>query len=439
MSNIELNPEEFTIDGEKSYTEWLTEMANVIREKTDTTEPIKPVAFPTKMKDISSGALLKIYNNVNSVQFELTGIPANFVHNYANIFNTTSLLMSSANNPSTRCYLTGDAKYISGAAFGSSVTVSSKIQLITDISFKKCETIGTSAFRNLSSNISKTASFPECTMISNDAFMFANISAIYAPKCKTIGTQAFYNVTDGTTGLTDVTLGSPESIGYHAFYYQQKMTDGINFKNTKYIGSAAFAGCNNFAVPLDAPKCSRIEGYSQRPLFGANYGVSYIYLPSLRSVAISTTESRYNLYATFTGMYGLEFAYISYRDTLSSNSYNGSYAFSSCYNLKNVVLINFEGIGNRMFSGTSNLTSIFLWHSDSTKYTTVYVMSSASDYPGWITSRVKIVVPDYAYDLQYSYMYSGYRSMIMSLPEDEFKARVKELVDEYRGVDTSIW
>lgn len=428
MSNTELNPEDLTIAEGESYTEWLTEMADTIRAKLGTDEPIKPVAFPTKMRQIASGnALFKASNNVNDKQFELNFIPAYVGSYYGGIISSGGFV--SVSNSSVHNYLTGDVSFISGYGFYS-------MALTTDVSFKNCKSVGNRAFYG-NTNL-RTAYFPECEEFDYLAFQrVSNLASIYAPNCRIISWGAFGGVFTNYVGdtstvssmrLVNADLGSPEIIDYGAFYWQSLMTSGLNFENTKSIGGSAFYSCTLFNVPVDAPVCSFVGNYA----FMQTHDVSYAYLPNLVD---STWISRYGysqsytfqpLAYTFYHTYGLEFAYINFPDKLSTYACNNT--FGSCYNMKNVVLRNIANVGSNLFNGCSNLRSIFIWNDDPSGYT-----SGNGWFPNTLTN---VVVPDFAYSLQSRYVTS---SRLISMPEAEFKARVKELVDEYRGVDTPIW
>lgn len=421
MSNIDLNSDDLTIAEGESYTDWLTEMADIIREKTDTTEPIKPVAFPTKMREISGGGLFRLSNNVNSAQFEFTEIPQSFWAYYGSSIARKSAFLSNASHN----YLTGDATSIASSAFSYGST-NSEIQYVTDLSFRHCKVIGGSVFAGFTRL--KTASFPECTSIGNYAFSGAYLSEIYAPKCETIGTEAFHG-----THLVSVTLGSPITIGMSAFDYQSNMTSGLTFDKCITIGSYAFNRCTNFSVPFDAPNCTNVTT-GDTPIFAENYGIPYIYLPMLS--AIYSSYGMYRLHNKFAYMYGLEFAYINYPGNISSGYVVCGGTFRNCSNLKNVVLRNVGMLSGSVFLSDDLLSSIFLWHDYPASYTSI---SSGSMYNPNIATNAKIVVPESAYDLQVNNVFASLRSQIMSMPEAAFKARVKELVDEYRGIDTPIW
>lgn len=433
MSNTEINPEDLTIAEGESYTEWLTEMADVIREKTDTTAKIKPVAFPTKMKQISSGGLFKLSNNRNTKKFEMNYIPSHFAYNNSGIFSSgASYFVSSVTN-TVHNYLTGDVSIISDYGFQSA-------NLITDVSFKKCTRMGWMAFK--SNSYLRSAYFPECQEFGSYAFHHVQtLNSIYAPKCNTIQEGAFGgNITNfvGETNvpvspmkLVNVNLGSPESIGSSAFYYQSLMTSGLSFSKTKYIGMYAFYSCSVFEVPIDAPVCSFV---GSNVLF-SNSKVSYAYLPSLKQnwhASVSTSYDYVNMYNTFMSALGLEFAYISFVGKFSSSTNYASSPFMFCPKLTNIVLRNFCWLPTYMFYGTTSLRSVFLWNDTRTDYISALSMSALVG----LGNSVKFVVPSFAYASQIKTFGT---TSVVSMTESAFKARVKELVDGYRGVDTSLW
>lgn len=423
MPNTDINPDDLTIDGEESYTEWLQEMADVIRDKLDTDEQMKPVAFPSKMRGIpnNTGQLLKVSNNISSTQnltYELSGIPQSFWNTYAPLISSMANA-AGVNVIHGSLFLTGDAIEVGDWGFcWSSTNANSPLIMpnFTDISFRYCQKVGAKAFGG--GMYLRTCSFPELMEIGESAFWGnSKMTTFYAPKCSSIGSYAF-GAKSGISkpAFSQATLGSPEDIGMYAFQYQSALQSGISLENAKSIGNGAFYGCFKLSMPADAPLCTFIDSRA----FQSCSSVPYAYLPNLSSSA--------KLSSAFQDATALSFAYISYADR-GGNRIDS--AFLSCSNLEAVVFRNLGGFGNSVFIGASKLQSIYLWNDTSTDYTVL------SNYTG-IPASCKMIVPDFAYDgyLGMSYYTS---SKLMSLPEAEFKRQVKELVDEVRGVDTPIW
>lgn len=420
MPNTDINPDDLTIDGEESYTEWLQEMANVIREKLDTDEQMKPVAFPSKMRGIpnNTGMLFKTSNASNSNTFEFGGIPKNFYANYSSVYKFDQGF-SNASGATT--YLTGDALEIDDKGF---FELSPSV-----VSFRYCKKIGSSAFGSLVGSYY----FPELEEIGSYAYALnyysRNAFYLYAPKCKVVGYMAFGSYTNTAHNnygkAISVNLGSPVSFGELAFAEQDKLTGGFSFDKAEYIGERCFRECYRLRVPLDAPLLSYLGA---RALEKCSQ-MSYAYLPNLSGGALL----QYGFYSAT----GIEFIYLGYPSGTTSSALTS--AFLGCPSCS-IVLRNVYSLGDSVFASNSTRKTVYIWNDDG-KDSDRFTQASNYTFAGMLSNDViTFYVPDFDYSKYISAPnWSGLKSRIYSLPEEEFKTKVKEMVDEVRGVDTPIW
>lgn len=184
----------------ENLTTLFTDIADVIREKAGTTDPIVADAFPEAISMIETGG-----GGDTSVE--------------DGIIDRTITEITNSRVTSIGLY-----------AFIECLS-------LTAANFPEATSIGNSAFfRCLSLT---TASFPKATTIGGDAFLrCVSLTAASFPKATSIGNSAFRNC----SGLTTVSFPEATRIGSSAFQYCSKLTT-VSYPKATYIGAYAFNEC----------------------------------------------------------------------------------------------------------------------------------------------------------------------------------------------------
>ena len=123
---------------------------------------------------------------------------------------------------------------------------------LTSVSFKACQTIGSSAFGKCI-NLTNV-NFPICSIIYSDAFnSCANLTSVSFPMCTIVGYGAFFSCAK----LSAVDLPFCTQLSEYAFYYCSSLVN-VSLPLCSRFGSNAFNNCKSLQK-VNFPMCSRIE------------------------------------------------------------------------------------------------------------------------------------------------------------------------------------
>lgn len=422
MPNTDINIEP-TIDGEKSYQEWLTDTADAIREKGETTDLIKPVAFPSAIRNIENTAknFLKVsYYSTNTPQqiesSEITGVPRFF---YSYYMANGALVSGTSYTKFT--YVEGDALELGFHAFDGA-------QQLLSASFRYCYSMSDYALRYCLAM--SDLYMPKLRYIGKGAFdNCQQLKSLNAPLCEYIGDSAF----TACIKMTDLELGSPYYIGEYCFTSVSNASISLGFENVTRIGAQAFSYNSKMNYPVYAPNCSylggaafaragitaavfpSLSGSSNNALQMAPFAFSDCNKVSMICLGTSDRSQEVTIDGTFFRCNSLDTLIFLCR-TWFYHYATGNYssAFSGCSNLMSLYLYGNEFPLNRTYLKDTPLVS-----SKNGVYGSVYVLESL--YSLWVSN------------------YSEFSERFVSMTEEAFKSKVKEIVDEACGIDSSLW
>lgn len=247
-------------------TEFLTGIANAIREKTGTSDPINPQDFATTIAEMQTGGgsedeLLESYVegtllNLNVDTITIVASNAFTGQNFytASLVNCTSLNYNAFNACSN----------------------------LLEINLPKCTIIGDSAFYSCSRLT--TVNIPNCLSIYSSAFMYCPIQEISLPLCTQIRGNAFTY-----TGIQSINLPECTRLFTSAFQSASDLTY-ISIPKCTSIGANAFRACTN----LESVYAPELLSTDYAP-FGQCSNLISITLPKISSIASSMFEQCYNL------------------------------------------------------------------------------------------------------------------------------------------------
>ncbi len=216
-----------------------------------------------------------------------------------------------------------DCKSLTDCVFDNALSVGEKAFLncksIKSLSLKSAESVGNKAFHGCTSlccfslesvksiyfdcftDISESVTaliLPELETVFDveEASFPKNIVTFYAPKLKNIPSNAFKN----NRNLSEITLGSVETIGNHAFYYCSSLTE-IDLSTVKSIGEYAFYSCSGLTeVDLSSLQilgkygfnnCSKLKAFDMPELLDMGaysfYGTKLNYLSAPKATTVS--------------------------------------------------------------------------------------------------------------------------------------------------------
>ena len=318
-------------------TEFLTEIADAIREKTGTSDPINPQDFATTIAEMQTGGgggdLLTQAIEGTIIGFNSPELSA--IGSYA-FFQNPNLM--AVNLP--KCTSIGSL------AFNGCLN-------IIDISLPKCTQVGSSAF--YSCNGLTELNLPECTSIGSGAFQYCrNIAEINLPKCTYIDMSGFASC----SALTNVNLPECLSLNTGAFSSCSRLTF-ISLPKCLSIGDNAFFQCyalssvympNVSSLRSIFPYCSGFKEFtgpnvlSVYGTFMACQNLSSVVLPKCTHIGTQTFQNCQSL------------TYVSLPECV----YVGDYAFAYCYKLPEIRLPKCGSIGYSAFSYCSELKAVYL-------------------------------------------------------------------------------
>ena len=280
---------------ENNLSDFLTNIADAIRDKKGTSDPINAQDFASEIESIETGGggdeelqeILNVYERKYNV-IDNSNIKSITPYMFYSFSTLTSISLP-------KCSIIGQGAFYS-------------CNKLTSISIPKCEILGPSAFElcRISNEINlplckslgaytfrgnpiKSAMLPECEYIGNTCFSGTSLNYVYVPKCSVIEGSAFANChsLNDTNNIIlnqkDLTLGSfcfastdisntnfisnVENIILkgQTFYYCSKLTSAT-INNLKELPTNTFSACSKLSY-IDLPKCSVI--YS-----GAFYSIS---------------------------------------------------------------------------------------------------------------------------------------------------------------------
>lgn len=289
------------ISGYSTFADWATDAADAVREKTESTEKIKPCNLPEAIRGIEVGARgdecvyggsVKIVSDESpsplAYTSQITGmnnfyIPITRMHlksgNITHMGDWASLSFVQADGAisvpsggfsgSLWSVLT-DAIFPECVDIGSSAFT--RCRELKNISFPKCRKIGTLAFAECSS-LSEVI-FPECETIENSAFMSCSFSTVIFPECKKIEANAFKNC----FYLSDIYFPTCKSILYNAFC--NCSLQNIYMPKCEMIGSVAFCYAGGgLQTTFSFPACEILSS-SALISIRASGGLSFYFMGS---------------------------------------------------------------------------------------------------------------------------------------------------------------
>lgn len=321
------------ISGYSTFADWATDAADAVREKTESTEKIKPCNLPEAIRAIEVGA------RGNEFFYAQRGYPSSVVLSSAvtlvtreieSVLPPVCLGILSWNDPyllrwayckgelfpygtgseflyfsSVRAdnalsipsgaYSRGSARWILHTAiFPKCETIGiyafDDCEKLSNISFPECKLIGNGAFRSCYSL--KNANFPKCTTIEGNAFAScSSLSSLYFPNCETIGAAAFYRCS-----LANVMFPKCKSIGNDAFKYATCGVSAVlSFPACEILSSSAFVSIRT-SGDLSFYFMGSSIPVMQGAVFGGNTPDMKIYVPSslLASYKNATNWIRYS-------------------------------------------------------------------------------------------------------------------------------------------------
>ena len=251
---------------------FLTDVANSIREKKGTTELIPASDFDTEIESIETGGGSTVTKGIIINECDENGFATD-----VSIVGMTSIPNS---------YFTA-YNYDYGNALNKFVK---NIQLPSGLT-----SIGGSAFRNCK-NLALTELPSGVTSIENSAFQYcAKLALTELPSGVTsIGNNAFQSCSN--LALIELPSGVT-SIGNSAFYGCTNLAKMTCLGNITSIGNSAFYGCTNlskFALPniTSIPTLNSTGIFDKTPIAG---GAGYIYVPDdlVESFKSATNWSTY--------------------------------------------------------------------------------------------------------------------------------------------------
>ena len=184
-----------------SLNGFLTDIADAIRTKKETTEPINAQDFANEILNIKTGDT-EIEDSI--IDGTITKI------NNKNVTKIKESLFLNNNR-------------------------------LTEANFQNCLIIGSNAFDNCYKLT--TISFPNCEYIYSNAFQrCSKLSIVDLPNCSGMDSNTFPRLSN----LAEVNLPNCLTIGSSAFYYCSNLTN-INLNNLMAAETAAFQGCSNLA------------------------------------------------------------------------------------------------------------------------------------------------------------------------------------------------
>lgn len=287
------------ISSYSTFADWATDAADAVREKTESTEKIKPCNLPEAIRGIEVGARGDIYwlsiSDVGTISFRTDEALSSFVFglglgSYCQVNSVYFTRDTCPRIPSSVYILsvTGTCKVIPANCF--------YYCRFETIQFPECETIETDAFtycrgmRSISfpaCRLIKMRAFSTCTAINSIEFpmvetigkyAFSNCAAIKSvdlPNCKTIGDSAFYSC----SSISTINLPKVETIGESVFYFRSGISHSLSFPMCVSVGSNAFNACSNI-TGLYLPKCKAI-GHGA---FGTCYKMSTVTLGDCETI-----------------------------------------------------------------------------------------------------------------------------------------------------------
>lgn len=293
-------------------TQELTSLADAIRTKGGTSSPLMyPAGFISAINDMSTGGGVdNVRGFIERTQSEFNVSGVSKIASYAFYSNSAITLASFPD-----CYEIGSSAFyscenLSQISFPNCSIIYSyafaRCSYLSNADFPNCSVIGFYAFYNVS-KVNFTLSFPKCTTISSNAFMYASVQNADFPIVEYISNNAFNSCS-----------------------YLQK----ASFPKCSIVSSSAFYSCIRMSE-IYLPICSKIG----RDGFRGCQSLTSIYLPSCLEIGSSA-------FANCTILSEISLPCI-------SSIYSG--AFAEC-DLRSVHLATAKEIGSNAFFGNKNLT-----------------------------------------------------------------------------------
>lgn len=361
-----------TIGPNAQLTEFLTGIADAIREKTGTSDLINPQDFATTIAEMQTGG------NVESNPDEMLKAMVEGTMLTLNVSTISS---------------------IGSNAFANSFLI--------DVNLPTCTSIGTSAFVMCSNMIRFSA--PLCTRLDNYAFQSCYALAHFnMPNLSYIGYGAFNNCNN----FTLCSFPKCSYVGQLAFAYT-KITK-INLPQCTSLSTQAFAFCHNLVSvnSEDLPLITEL-----RNTFTQCSNLTYVSLPNVTSISGAFYECSKLETAFLPNCSRLEYGAFSRCSNLINVTATAcesvsAYAFNTCYKLPSISLPKCSYIGSRAFYQCSALSKLYLMSTAVVSlYNTQalsYTPMSSSSYLGYFGS---IYVPT---SLLASYKTATYWSVFSS-------------------------
>lgn len=276
---------------------FLTGIADAIRTKNETTEPINAQNFANEILNIKTGDTETEDGIIDRTITKITNNRVEKIGSYAFVYCSN---LTEANFPNcSRLY-----------EYAFSGTSISKITL------SKCLEIGRGVFSDCKKL--EECNLPECSKIDSYAFGYcSNLSIVNIPKCTSIGNNAFYN-----TKIQNISIPQCSKIEYSAFanatfltdiyaplitrlssgvFYTCKSLKNVTMPYINYIESSAFYGCNSldklefftYSINIASSNCFAYTPFSASSYLGY-YGS--IYVPT-SAVEIFKSKTNWAVYA----------------------------------------------------------------------------------------------------------------------------------------------
>ena len=319
-------------------TEFLTGIADAIREKTGSSDPINPQDFATTIAEMQTGGgasedeLLEKYVEGNLITL--------------NVSTLTSVASGAFTRKNFYKVDLPNCTTIGSSAFMSCTS-------LIDVNLPKCTLIYQNAFSSCSqlTNIN----IPECVSIYSSAFANSPAINVSLPKCTTLGYYAFSN-----TQIVSIALPECLVLSTGAFMSARYLTE-ISLPKCSYIQGNCFYQCYNL-ISIYAPEVSRIDAGA----FSNCSNLAMVSFPKLTKINQYTFRYCTNLQS----VYLPECSYINYEDfaycskltdvSLPKCSNLNSRPFYVCESLSNISLPMCSYIGTSAFYSCTKLEKLYL-------------------------------------------------------------------------------
>lgn len=353
-----------------TLTNWATDVANSIREKTGKTDPIPASEFDTEIAAIEAGS-------DTSIEDMLITRPTSFKeysNNRVTVLGKSALRDTSIESVNLPLVTTINSSALYGC------------ENLTSINVPLLKTIESYAFYSCESLI--TIDFPELEYIKDYAFYNCDaLTTINAPSLKSIGEAAFRHC-----DLISLNLPSVTTIGKSAFFECYDMIE-LNLPEATNILESAFYLCSKL-VTVNLAKATSIPNNC----FYDCISLSNINIPNLKTINDSC----------FTSCNKLNNIHFDLVETI------GEYSFQSCKGLETISFSSLKTIRDRAFRNCTSLKRLILSNNTVCTLNSTYVFqdSSISSGDGYI------YVPDNLVDTYKSQTnWSTFANQIKSMNE----------------------